>query len=117
MSSYIAQYHQQEPLELETFINDDMQISFKPSSRKVKKLISNITIWLEAWSAYEEALTSVFGVSLYRELNAYKRFIIEQDKRYLFSAVYNYDVRHRSILGGVFYAFCSDKYCVITSVF
>ena len=89
-----------EPVQVETFMDSDFNITHKSTSKKARKTVDNIVVWLEAWSIYEQIMVSHYGMDIYREMAEYKKYIIEQDKKYFFHAVYAYDVKHRSALGG-----------------
>ena len=87
-----------EPVQVETYMDSDFNVTHKTTSNKGKKSIDNIVKWLEAWTVYEQILVSHFGLAMFKEMSEYKRFILEQEKKYVFSAVYAYDSRHRAAL-------------------
>lgn len=83
--------------EMDTIIVDGT-IRVKP--KKTKNAIDCFDKWLTAWSGYEGLLMSArCEKELYRSLNAYRLFIQNCDKKYMWQAISVYDIRHRSQLG------------------
>ena len=73
----------------------DGKISFKPKSSKTKS-IDNFDRWLQAWTRYETIIVAA-DPSLFIPVMRYRSFIHDCSMRYLWSAVWAYDVRFRSL--------------------
>lgn len=73
--------------------NDDGTISTKPKS--VKKNIVNFQKWLEAFIKYQDLIVKYYGYHAYLNMSKYILHILSCSKKYMWSTVYIYDVRHR----------------------
>jgi hypothetical protein len=71
----------------------DGELIFKP--KRAVKLMDSFLLWSLAWRGYEEYLVD-YDPSLYKQLVEYRIFIQTCAARYLWQAVYAYDVRNRS---------------------
>jgi hypothetical protein len=72
-----------------------------PVNRKMAgRPIHTYQVWLSAWANYEELLVRYLPASLdiYRRCNEYRRFIHACQEKYLWSAVYNYDMKICTLL-------------------
>ena len=83
-----------------TLIMDELnKISYK-TDVKSSGPPKDYRAWLKYWDIYENLLVSHYGLDIYRELSLYKNHIAECEKVYKWSSVVQYDVKHRSALGG-----------------
>ena len=69
------------------------QLEMRP--KKSRKAIDNFGAWLRAWNRYEMVLLEKHP-ECYQELIQYRSFIQDCDRKFNWSAVYAYDIRHRS---------------------
>ena len=83
-----------ETRDLEAHVSDET-LQFKP--RKAKKSLDNFSTWLQAWNEFESVVMSVHP-DLYNNLSTYRRFIQSMDRKYIWPAVYSYDMRFRTEL-------------------
>ena len=74
-------------------------VSYRP--KKSKRQITNYDSWYIAWCNYEKLMISVHGVALHEIMCDYRTFIMEANKKYLWSSVFMYDQRHRARLGAL----------------
>jgi len=73
------------------------QISYKP--RRSKRKIVNLATWLEAWGNYERLMVRFHGLQeVYEHMAEYRAYICDCDKKYMWSAIAAYDIRHRAKL-------------------
>ena len=73
------------------------QVNFRP--RRSKRKITNFSSWMEAWGNYERLMTRYHGLhEVYEQMADYRTFISECDRKYAWSAVAAYDIRHRAKL-------------------
>ena len=76
-------------LEYETVIQDGCIVQ---RWKKPRKSMDSLMVWLCAWAGYESILVNN-NSSLYTALSKYRLFITEQDAKYKWYAVNNYDNR------------------------
>ena len=81
---------------LECIMDDDNRVLYR-TKRHTRK-ITNIDLWCQAWALYEKLLIGVFGVELHSVMSDYRQFIMEANRKYIWSAVATYDFRHRSLI-------------------
>ena len=81
--------------DMETYVDSNNSIQVRP--KKLKRSLDSFANWLSAWNNYEELLMSK-KPELYSYLSAYRSFIHNCDKKYLWHAIYAYDCRHRAKL-------------------
>ena len=83
--------------ELCQFRGEDGNIMFKP--RRSKRKIFNLQSWLEAWNNYERLMINYHrSFELYEHMSEYRSFICNCDRKYMWSAITAYDIRHRAQL-------------------
>ena len=78
---------------------DGNTVSYRP--KKNRRQITNYDTWYVAWCNYEKLMISVHGVALHEIMCDYRTFIMEANKKYLWSSVFMYDQRHRARLGAL----------------
>ena len=78
---------------------DGNAVSYRP--KRNRRQITNYDTWYLAWCNYEKLLISVHGAALHEIMCDYRTFIMESNKKYLWSAVSMYDQRHRARLGAL----------------
>ena len=74
--------------------------------RKKGKQIDSLGAWLSTWALYEQVMVYVYPQK-YSELAYYRNFIMQQDKKFIWSAVQMYDIR--------FWALCTHHGCPFTT--
>ena len=74
--------------------------------RKKGKQIDSLGTWLSTWALYEQVMVYVYPQKC-SELAYYRNFIMQQDKKFNWSAVQMYDIR--------FWAMCTHHSCPFTT--
>ena len=74
--------------------------------RKKGKQINSLGTWLSTWALYEQVMVYVYPQK-YSELAYYRNFILQQDKKFIWSAVQMDDIR--------FWAMCTHHSCPFTT--
>ena len=97
LSELLNSFNSVDNEEYRTFINEQGHLSIKPVRQS--RNITTAFRWLEAWSTYELLMCCTHGVNLFREMVAYRLFIIGLFVKYRLPYVLAYDFRHRQILG------------------
>ena len=82
--------------ELHQFVDTEGHVSYKP--KRAKRKITNLQSWLEAWANYEKLMIKFHGIQLYDTMWDYRKFICECERKFNWSAVALYDIRHRAKL-------------------
>ena len=76
---------------------EDGNVIYKP--RRAKRKIFNLQSWLEAWNNYERLMINYHrNFELYEQMAEYRSFICNCDRKYMWSAITAYDIRHRAQL-------------------
>ena len=88
-----------------TLIHKDETVLMWP--RKKGKLINSPGTRLSSWVLYEQVMVYVYPQKYY-ELAYYRKFIMQQDKKLILSAVQMYDIR--------FWAMCTHHSCPFTTM-
>ena len=70
--------------------------------RKKGRQIDCLSMWLSAWALYEQVMVYTYP-QRYSELAYYRNFIMQQDKKFIWSAVQMYDIK--------FCAMCAHHSC------
>ena len=83
----------------------DVTILMQP--RKKGKQIDCLGTWLSAWVLYEQVMVYIYPKS-YPELAYYRNFIMQQDKKFIWSTVQMYNIR--------FWAMCTHHSCPFTTL-
>ena len=76
-------------------------------STKKGKQIDCLSIWVMAWALYEQVMVYTYP-QRYSELAYYRNFIMQQDKKFIWSAVQMYDIR--------FHVMCAHHSCPFTTM-
>ena len=75
--------------------------------RKKGKQIDCLGMWLMAWALYEQVMVYTYP-QRNSELPYYRNFIMQQDKKFIWSAVQMYDIR--------FCVICTHHSCLFTTL-
>ena len=75
--------------------------------RNKGKQIDCLSMWLMAWALYEQVMVYSYPQRC-SELAYYRNFIIQQDKKFIWSAVQMYDIR--------FCTMCAHHSCTFTKM-
>ena len=86
-------------------VHKDETVLMQP--RKKGKQIDSLGMWLSAWALYEQVMVYVYHQK-YSELAYYRNFIMQQDKKFIWSAVQMYDIR--------FWVMCVHHSCPFTTL-
>jgi hypothetical protein len=87
---------------------EDGNVIYKP--KRAKRKIMNIQTWLEAWQNYERLMMNYHRTfDLYEYMSDYRAFICEIDRKYVWSAIAAYDIRHRAQLSRKSVEFCKPN--------
>ena len=86
-------------------------------SKRQKRRINNFNTWLEAWSAYEKLMIMFHGLDLYSVLADYKMLIMQFDRKYLWTSVAMFDVKHRVSLSRKSVEFTKVDTNLVTTTF
>ena len=82
--------------DLECVLDNDNRITYK--AKKNSRKITNCDLWCQAWGQYEKLLVGVYGIRMHDTMSDYRAFIMEANRKFLWSAVATYDFKHRSRL-------------------
>ena len=90
-------------ISLETFlgnlsVNEEDNNDNNQRAGQGKRTIFNFLSWLEAWEAYTRVMVSYHGMEMFLPMSQYKTQILNWEKRYLWKAVYSFDIYHRGDL-------------------
>ena len=86
-----------DPDEIKTVIDEYGRLSLRPT--KKKRVIASSYKWLEAWSVYEALLCNAYGLSMFNEMLAYRKFMLGLFQKYKLPFIITYDYKHRQLLG------------------
>ena len=86
-------------------VHKDETVLMQP--RKKGKQINSLGMWLSAWALYKQVMVYAYPQK-YSDLAYYRNFIMQQDKKFIWSAVQMYDIR--------FKAMCAHHSCPFTTM-
>ncbi len=81
---------------LECVMDEDNRLLYR--TKRYSRKITNCDLWCQAWAMYEKLLIGVFGIELHSVMSDYRQFIMEANRKFMWSAIAMYDFRHRSRL-------------------
>ena len=86
-------------------VHKDKTVFMQP--RKKGRQIDCLSTWLLAWALYKQVMVYTYP-QRYSELAYYRNFIMQQDKKFIWSAVQMYDIR--------FHVMCTHHSCPFTTM-
>ena len=81
---------------LECIMDEDNKLLYR-TKRHTRK-ITNCDLWCQAWAVYEKLLIGIYGIEMHSVMSDYRQFIMEANRKFVWSAIAIYDFRHRSRL-------------------
>ena len=86
-------------------VHEDETMLMQP--RKKGRQIDFLSTWLLAWALYKQVMVYTY-LQRYSQLAYYRNFIMQQDKKFIWSIVQMYDIR--------FHAMCTHHSCPFTTM-
>ena len=83
--------------------------------RKKGKQIDCLSMWLMAWALYEQVMVYTYP-QRHSELAYYRNFIMQQDKKFIWSAVQMYDIRFQAMCAHHNYPFTTMDQTLMATI-
>ena len=99
--------------EFQTYLENG-HVAYKP--KRKKRQVTDILTWIEAWRAYEKLMTTFHGSHLYIVFSDYMSTIMAYAKKYSWSAVSAFDMRHRASLARTSINFLAIDHILVSTV-
>ncbi len=81
---------------LECIMDDENRLLYR--TKRHSRKITNCDLWCQAWALYEKLLIGIFGIEMHSVMSDYRQFIMEANRKFVWSSIATYDFRHRSRL-------------------